>query len=199
MVRANEFVRELPRASVIESAGRTTTTSGSSSGYCSPSGSSGRLRNTAQHGYSPAAVTISGTKCPGAYEGSAPSRTRGRNTQLGVHSPSDVGSSLTKITGQCCSRHSTCYSSEPRDRGEHLLDGVRIDRDHLGCTAQIGQRVVDNADFAAQTAQRSSSEDDIGGQSGPRIALQVVQVVTARQRGGHMNVDPCRSSPVDRR
>ena len=119
-------------------------------------------------GSPPARSTISGIQWPGANGGSvhSSSTTRGR------------GRVPTRRTTSARRRCVSCTQgvgldlaaggpAEHPDRLQHLGERVRVDGQHLGGAAEVGQRVVDDRDVDGADRAQVLGDDQVGVQARP--------------------------------
>ena len=137
----------------------------------------------------PARATISGTQCPGANGGSVHSRTRASG-RAGPRRRLDRGQPLPQPGDQLLGRvASAAGPPEGHHGGEHLVEGVRVDGQHVRATAEVGQRLVDDRDVHGADRAEVLGDDQVGVQARQGALVEVVQVLA----GPH----PLADHPVD--
>ena len=145
-------------------------------------------------GTPPAAVTISGTQWPGAKGGSvhSSSSTRGDAHRRAAQRPASRTAS-SRARSEATRRSDLCLVAGGRpergDRVEHLLERVRVDGQHLGGAAEVGQRVVDDRDVDRADRAQVLGDHQIGVEARQGALVEVVEVLAGAHRGRHERVD----------
>ena len=80
-------------------------------------------------------------------------------------------------------------ATEGHHRREHVVEGVRVDGQHLGRAPEVGQRVVDDRDVDRTDRAEVLGDHEVGVQVRERALVEVVEVVAAGHRGDHELVD----------
>ena len=75
------------------------------------------------------------------------------------------------------------------DRAEHLLQRVRVDGQHLGRAAQVGERVVHHGDVDGADGAEVLGDHDVGVQAGQCTLVEVVEVLATSHGAGDVRVD----------
>ena len=96
-------------------------------------------------------------------------------------------------------RLATGRLAERADRPEHLVEVLRVQRQHLGPAAQVGQRVVDHRHVDRADRAQVLGHDQVGVEVGQRPGVQVVEVLPGRHPGAHRGVDLGRRQPLGQR
>ena len=80
-------------------------------------------------------------------------------------------------------------TAQREDRLEHRLEGVRVDGEHVGGAAEVGERVVDHRDVDGADGAQVLGHHQVGVEPGESARVEVVEVVTTRHRRDHEGVD----------
>ena len=75
------------------------------------------------------------------------------------------------------------------------ITGSPVDPDHLSSATQERQRIIDDTDVDSAHRTQVLCDHDIRVQISQRVSVQVVQILTPRQRRRHRHVDLSRAEP----
>ena len=89
--------------------------------------------------------------------------------------------------------------AQQQDRRPDLVEGVRVDRQHVGPAAEVGQRVVDRRHVDRADGAEVLGHHQVGVEGGERVRLQVVEVLTGSDRRGDEVVDLARRQALGHR
>jgi hypothetical protein len=101
--------------------------------------------------------------------------------------PSEEPLSLGEVAG---------CRAQGEDRGQHLVHGVRVDRQHLGSAAEVRQCVLHHGDVHGAHGAQVLGDHQIRVQAGQRVLVEVVEVLSCTSRRGHERVDPGGVEPL---
>ena len=134
---------------------------------------------------------------------SGPARTGGRSTpaparaawavrRSGVR-PRRAGRAATPTNARPVPR---CrWLAQRGDGREHLVEGVRVDGEHVGAAAEVREGVVDDRDVDGAHRAQVLGDDEVGVQSGQRALVEVVEVLARRASRRPRVVDLAGVSP----